>query len=51
MNLPDDEKRQCGDKYNPINLFLDVKWYENEEFAFIRRKSDEEESDMPPLEG
>ena len=51
MNLPDYEKRQCGDKYNPINLFLDVKWYENEEFAVARRKSDEEESDMPPLEG
>ena len=51
MNLPDDEKRQSGDKYNPINILLDVKWYENEEFAVTRRKSDEEESDMPPLEG
>ena len=51
MNLPDDEKRQSGDKYNPINLFLDVKWFENDEFTVLRKKSDEEESDMPPLEG
>ena len=57
--LSDTQKRELGNKYDPIDLFLgtynyDV-WFENEESAETTRKCDKKESvdlsDMPPLEG
>ena len=45
-----------GDKYDRVNLFLvDAcnynNWFENKELPDVTKKSDEEESDIPPLEG
>ena len=44
------------DKYDRVNLFLvDAcnynNWFENKELPDMTKKSDEEESDIPPLEG
>ena len=49
-------KKELGNKYNPVNLFLEVYnydvWFENEEWSDTTRNSDKEESvdlfDMPP---
>ena len=45
--LSDAQKRKLGNKYDPINLFLETynydNWFENEESVDL--------SDMPPLEG
>ena len=49
-------KKELGNKYNPVNLFLEIYnydfWFENEEWSDTTRNSDEEESvdlfDMPP---
>ena len=56
----DARKKELGNKYNPINLFLETYnydvWFENEELIdTTSRKSDKEESvdlsDMLSLEG
>ena len=44
-----------GNKYDPVNLFLvDTydydDWFKNEKPTDTTRKSDKEESEMPPLE-
>ena len=56
MALAVAKKRKLHDKYDPVNLFLvDAdnydNWFENEEWADSARKIDEEESDLPALEG
>ena len=48
-SLSDAKKRELGNKYGPINLFLEKYnydiWFENEELVgIISRKSDKEES-------
>ena len=58
-SLSDAQKGELGNKYDPINLFLETYnyhvWFENEESADMARKSDKKESvdlcDIPPLEG
>ena len=53
------KKSKLGNKYDPVNLFLETynyeDWFKNEESADTTRKSDKDEpvdlSDMPPLEG
>ena len=41
-------------KYDPENLFLETYnydyWFQNKESTDIKRESDKEESEMPPLE-
>ena len=57
--LSDAQKRNLGNKYKPIKLFLETNnynvWFENEESADTTKKSDKKESvnlsDMSPLEG
>ena len=56
--VSDAQKRNLGNKYDNINLFLETYnyvWFENEESADMTRKSDKKESvdlsDMPPLQG
>ena len=53
MALSDAKKRNLGD---PVNLFLVNSynynnWFKKEESVDTTRKSDKEESDIPPLEG
>ena len=60
QTLSDAKKRKLGNKYGPINLFIETYnydvWFENEESTdTTSRKSDKHKSadlsDMPPLEG